>query len=158
MKKILIWFFITCIFGINILLPVLAQDTNDFEIIPQASSGGKVEKAVNSVWQTWGNVRNAYNEQASGLKKNIGDQLASGIMTRDTLLDYVVYLVRFISQLGIVIWVVMIIYAGYMYASSVFSPSNMSKGKAALTNAIIGVLVIAFSYAIMKLLTSAFLS
>lgn len=79
-------------------------------------------------------------------------------MTRDTLLDYVVYLVRFLSQIGIVIGVVMIIYAGYLYASSIFDASNMSKGKAALTNAIIGVLVIAFSYAIMKLLTSAFLS
>jgi hypothetical protein len=34
----------------------------------------------------------------------------------------------------------------------------MAKGKTAITDAITGVLVIAFSYAIMKLLTSAFLS
>jgi hypothetical protein len=92
------------------------------------------------------------------MKNKVGDQIASGIMTRDTLLDYVVYLVKFLSQIGIVIGVLMIIYAGYLYASSAFSPSNMSKGKSAITNAIIGVLVIAFSYAIMKLLTSAFLS
>jgi hypothetical protein len=52
----------------------------------------------------------------------------------------------------------MIIYAGYLYASSIFESWNMAKGKTAITNAIIGVLVIAFSYAIMKLLTSAFLS
>jgi hypothetical protein len=92
------------------------------------------------------------------MEGEIGNQMASGIMTRDTLLDYVVYLVRFLSQIGIVIGVVMIIYAGYLYATSVFNPSGISKGKSAITNAIIGVLVVAFSYAIMKLLTSAFLS
>ena len=92
------------------------------------------------------------------MKNSVGDQIASGIMTRDTLLDYIVYLVRFLSQIGILIGVIMIIYAGYLYASSIFNQSNMSKGKTALTNAIIGVLVVVFSYAIMKLLTSAFLS
>lgn len=135
-----------------------AQDSNDFEIIPKASSGGAVEAAVEAVWSEWWSVRDNYNEQASGLEGNVGDQIASGVMTRNTLLDYVVYLVRFLSQIGIVIGVLMIIYAGYLYASSVFSPSNMSKGKSAITNAIVGVLVVAFSYAIMKLLTSAFLS
>ena len=159
MKKSLIWIFITLLFGFNILLPVLAQTTtNDFEIIPKTTDQNAVNKAVETVGKDWGNVRNNYNQEAEKMNGNVGDQIASGIMTRDTLLDYVVYLVRFLSQIGIVIGVVMIIYAGYLYASSVFSPSNMSKGKAALTNAIIGVLVIAFSYAIMKLLTSAFLS
>ena len=134
------------------------QTTNDFEIIPEATSGGKVTTAVDAVGQTGGNVWKAYNEKAAALSGSVGDQIASGIMTRDTLLDYVVYLVRFLSQIGIFIGVVMIIYAGYLYASSIFESWNMAKGKTAITNAIIGVLVIAFSYAIMKLLTSAFLS
>jgi len=135
-----------------------AENTsNDFEIIPKASSGGDVIKAVNEVWQAWGDVWETYNEKADELK-SVGDQIASGIMTRDTLLDYVAYLIRFLSQIGILIGVVMIIYAGYLYASSVFSPWNMSKGKSAITNAILWVLVVAFSYAIIKLLTSAFLS
>lgn len=144
-----------------LILPIhsFAQQTsNDFEIIPKASSGGKATQAVEAVGKTGWSVRNTYNQQASKLSGSVGDQLASGIMTRDTLLEYIVYLVRFLSQIGIFIGVLMIIYAGYLYASSVFSPSNMSKGKSAITNAIIGVLVIAFSYAIMKLLTSAFLS
>lgn len=155
MKKLLLISMLLWMF----MLPInsFAQTSNDFEIIPKASSGGVVEKAVNAV-ASWGNVWKIYNEQASGLQKNLWDQMASGIMTRDTLLDYVVYLVRFLSQIGIFIGVMMIIYAGYLYASSIFSASNMSKGKSAITNAIIGVLVIAFSYAIMKLLTSAFLS
>ncbi|MEI8091155.1 MAG: hypothetical protein WCG98_02665 [bacterium] len=84
--------------------------------------------------------------------------MASGIMTRETLLDYVVYIVRFLSQIGLVIGALMIIYAGYLYATSVFSGGNVAKGNTAIKNAIIGVIVVAFSYAIMKLLTSAFLS
>ncbi len=131
--------------------------SNDYEIIPKASSGGEVEAAVEAVGKEGGNVRDTYTEKADELK-TLGNQMASGIMTWDTLLNYIVYLVRFLSQIGIVIGVVMIIYAGYLYASSVFSPGNMTKGKSALTNAIIGVLVVTFSYAIMKLLTSAFLS
>ncbi len=156
MKKLLLAFFA---FGL-LLAPIssFAQTSNDFEIIPQASSGGGVENAVEAVGASGWDVRDNYNTQAKNLEGKVGDQIASGIMTRDTLLDYVVYLVRFLSQIGIVIGVVMLIYAGYLYASSVFSPSNMSKGKSALTNAIIGVLVVVFSYAIMKLLTSAFLS
>ena len=140
------------------LLPVFAAEnaTNDFEIIPKAKTTN-VSEAVSGVGAEWGNVWENYTEKAEELD-TVGDQIASGIMTRDTLLDYIVYLVRFLSQIGIVIGVVMIIYAWYLYASSIFSPSNMSKGKSAIINAIIGVLVIAFSYAIMKLLTSAFLS
>ena len=158
MKK----FLLTIITLQFLITPILAfaQDRNDFEIIPEATSQATVDKAVKAVGADGGNVRDNYNKQATSaeLKNSVGNQLASGIMTRDTLLDYVVYLVRFLSQIGLVIGVMMIIYAGYLYASSVFSPSNMSKGKSALTNAIIGVLVVAFSYAIMKLLTSAFLS
>ena len=157
MKKLLLGIFI---FG-TIIAPISSfaqQASNDFEIIPKASSGGAVEDAVNAVWSEWWSVRDNYNEQADSLKGSVGDQIASGVMTRNTLLEYVVYLVWFLSQIGIVIGVVMIIYAGYLYASSIFSPSNMSKGKSAITNAIIGVLVVVFSYAIMKLLTSAFLS
>lgn len=155
MKK----FFLTSILFSLCMIPILsfAQTPNDFEIIPKTTSGG-VEAAVEAVGQTGGSVRDTYNEQAKAMEGKVGDQIASGIMTRDTLLDYIVYLVRFLSQIGIVIGVLMIIYAGYLYASSIFSPSNMSKGKSAITNAIIGVLVIAFSYAIIKLLTSAFLS
>ncbi len=158
MKKNIFWLFFTFILGTTILLPTYAQSqSNDFEIIPKATSQQTVTNAVNDVGSEGGNVRDNYNTQAKKLN-NVGDQMASGIMTRDTLLDYVVYLIKFLSQLGILIWVLMIIYAGYLYASSIFDASNMSKGKSAITNAVIWVLVVAFSYAIMKLLTSAFLS
>lgn len=141
------------------VFPIFAIDAaNNFEIIPQADSGGKVEKAVEDVWSQWGRVWDKYNEQASGMKGQVGNQLASGIMTRDTLLDYVVYLVRFLSQVGLLIGGLMVIYAGYLYATTIFGWWDATKWKKAITNAIIGILVIAFSYAIMKLLTSALIS
>ena len=51
----------------------------------------------------------------------------------------------------------MIIYAGYLYASNVFTGEGISQGKNAIKYAVIGVFVIVFAYAIMKLLTSLFL-
>jgi hypothetical protein len=83
-------------------------------------------------------------------------QMATGIMNRNTLLDYVVYLIKFVSQIGLVIGALMIILAGYKYATSVFG-GKTTEGNNAVKFAIIGVLVISFSYAIMTLLTSAFL-
>jgi len=65
-------------------------------------------------------VRDTYNTQANNMKDSVGNQLASGIMTRNTLLDYTVYLVRFLSQIGLFIGGLMIIYAGYLYATTIF--------------------------------------
>ena len=84
--------------------------------------------------------------------------MASGIFTWDTLLDYLVYLVKFLSQLGIFIGACFIIYAGYIYASNVFTGKEPSSGKTAISNAVIGVIVITFSYAIMRAITVAFLT
>jgi hypothetical protein len=159
MKKRVLSLAMLWVLGATMLTPVFAIDAaNNFEIIPQADSWGKVEQAVETVWSQWGHVRDTYNDQAQKMNGQVGNQLASGIMTRNTLLDYVVYLVRFLSQIGLVIGGVMIIYAGYLYATTIFWWGDASKGKKAITNAIIGILVIAFSYAIMKLLTSALIS
>ncbi|USN56871.1 MAG: hypothetical protein H6766_07925 [Candidatus Peribacteria bacterium] len=78
-------------------------------------------------------------------------------MTRNTILNYAAYLVRFISQIGLVIGALMIIWAGYEYATYVFS-GNTGKGSTRISNAIIGVVIIIFSYAIMRIITTAFLS
>lgn len=81
-------------------------------------------------------------------------------MTRNTLIGYVVYLVRFLSQLALVIGAVMIIYAGYIYATGIFQASGdgTAEGNKAIRYAIEGIVVVASSYAIMRILTSAFLS
>ncbi len=159
MRKIALWFLALTLVAINVWSPLYAIDANnDFVIIPEAGDTAKVEQAVTDVGAKWGSVWDAYTTKATDMKWEVGNQLASGIMTRETLLDYVVYIVRFLSQIGLVIGALMIIYAGYLYATSVFSGGNVAKGNTAIKNAIIGVIVVAFSYAIMKLLTSAFLS
>ncbi|HCB52035.1 TPA: hypothetical protein DEP21_05755 [Patescibacteria group bacterium] len=84
--------------------------------------------------------------------------MASGIFTWSTLLDYLVYLIRFMSQAGLFVGACFIIYAGYIYASHVFTGKSVSDGNKAITNAIVGVVIITFSYAIMKAVTAAFLS
>ena len=51
----------------------------------------------------------------------------------------------------------MIIYAGYLYASNIFTGKGTTEGQKAIKYAVIGVLVVVFAYAIMKLFTSLFL-
>lgn len=51
---------------------------------------------------------------------SVEDQLATGIMNWDTLFNYVVYLIKFLSQIGMLIGTIMLIYAGYKYATQIF--------------------------------------
>jgi hypothetical protein len=110
----------------------------------------------------WWKVTDTYNEEAIKLQRNndLWAQMASGIFTWDTLLDYLAYLIRFFSGVGLFVWAAFIIYAGYLYATSALSgnSSATSKWNTAIKNAIIGVIVIIFSYAIMKAITAAFLT
>lgn len=142
---------------------VWAQNTsNNFFIIPEEGSGGRVINSVRNVssWWAWWTVWDRYNTQADQLSNSVGDQFASGIMTRDTLIRYIVYLVRFLSQIALVIWAVMIIYAWYVYATGIFTSSwdGASEGNKAIRYAIEWIVVVASAYAIMRILTSAFLS
>lgn len=157
MKKLMI------VLGIMIQLTVIvyAQEggtTNNFFIIPQAEINEQnIQDDIQEVWSQGWHVIDRYNQIASDPDRELGEELASGIMNRDTLLDYVVYLIRFISQLGILIWAIMIIIAGYKYATAIFTGGEPSWANDNIKNAIIGVVVIASSYAFMKILTAAFL-
>jgi divalent metal cation (Fe/Co/Zn/Cd) transporter len=77
-------------------------------------------------------------------------------MTRDTILDYAVLLLRFLSQVGLMIGGIMIVYAGYRYILNVLEAAEPDPSL--IKNAIIGIMVIIFSYAIMRILTRAFLT
>lgn len=112
-----------CLAGTISITHTYAQGNpaNNFFIIPEATSGGQVTTDVDDVGSKAGNVTNRYREIAEMTGRSVGDQLASGIMSRDTLLDYLVYLIRFISQIGILIGAVQIIIAGYKYAVAVFN-------------------------------------
>lgn len=163
MKKTSRFFVMTSILfalGIsNIVLPTITFAQN-LEIIPEAQNKDEVVTSVKTVGDTAWSVRKNYNSEAERLaaKHDIWAQMASGIMNWDTILDYVAYLIKFLSQAGIFVWALMIVYAGYIYASTAFTGGDISSGKTAIKNAITGVVIIAFSYAIMRVVVVAFLS
>jgi hypothetical protein len=78
-------------------------------------------------------------------------------MDWNTILTYFARFVNYLSQLGIFVWACFIVYAWYVYATAVFGSWKVEKGKTAITNAILGVIIITFSYAIMKAVMAAFL-
>lgn len=154
MKKYLVMFIIS--FGL--FWSLFAQN---LEIIPAVKSTDDIGQTVKGVW-VWWKVWDEYNKQAADYQKenDLAAQMASGIFTWDTLLDYLAYLIKFLSEIGIFVGACFIVYAGYLYATSIFNSDSWatSKGNTAIKNAIIGVLVITFSYAIMKAITAAFLT
>ncbi len=145
------------------LLPTYAAD---FEVIPEAKNPNTVGSSVECVAGSTENckkwtVRDRYNKVTStnsgnnGYKDDLWAQFATGIFSRDGILDYVVYIVRFISQMALVIGAGMIIYTGYKYASAVFTGKSPSNDM--IKDAIIGILIVIFSYAIMRAINAAFL-
>jgi len=148
------------IIGCFILLWIVFSFVNsaEFAIIPEEDNWVVVENAVKHVStpieET--SVRDRYNEKANDKNMSLWDKLAAWTLNRDDLLDYVVYLVKFLSWAGLLIWAVMIIYAGYMYATDIMW-WDASKWKSAIKYAISGVVVVAFSFALIKILTSMFI-
>lgn len=132
----------------------------NLQIIPETDED--VWKVVNNVWKDWWKVWDNYNREAAALqeKGDLWAQMASGVFTWDTLLDYLAYLIKFLSEVGIFVWACFIVYAWYLYATSIFNSDSWatSKWNTAIKNAIIWVIVITFSYAIMKAITAAFLT
>ena len=147
-------------FSVNI---THAIDDPGFEILPEATSSN-IGTEVEGVW-VWGSVWDEYKNVAYWEKvwwantrawsdRSLGDQLASGIMTWDTLLDYAVYLVKFIWQLALLAWALWIIYYGYVKATEHLKWSGGWK----LWMIVVGILVISFAYVIIKMVWSMFVS
>lgn len=123
-----------------------------FNIIPEIEDTTDINKHIKEIWESWWNVRKKYNEVASSADFSTSEQISSWIMNWDTIMNYLVFIVQFLSQLGLVVWAVFIMIAWYKYAVSLFQwwkvPSSTVK------NAIIGIFIVIFSYAIMRILTS----
>ncbi len=155
MKIKILWLILifSIVFSSNIF-EVKAEQANQLRIIPEKEvDDSTVESAVDAVSQS-DDVWKEYNSQSKSLQT--WWQFASGIMNWDTILNYAVYLVSFFFQVGILIWALMIIYAGYIYGMWVYK-WDVGKWAWAVKFAIWWVLVVLFSYAIVKLLTSMFL-
>ena len=138
--------------------------SNYLHIIPRAEDDNefndRAAMIVELIGETWEwSVNDRYNEQAKDIADDWDLWMAfkTWVMNWDTLMAYVVYLMRFINQLGLLIWGIMILYAGYQFAWTIFKFWDATKGKSAIKNAIIWILVIVFSYAIWKWLESMFL-
>lgn len=73
-----------------------------------------------------------YNRQLKTIDESkgsvLGYQLATGIISREGILFYVAYLVRFLAQLGLVVGAMMIIRTGYQAAlSAIDGESQVSR-------------------------------
>ena len=124
----------------------------EFSILPTLEDDEitEINKKIDDIWSEWWKVNEKYIKAAEELE--LPKQLNSWIMNWNTILDYLAYVVKFLSQLWLVVWVIFIMYAWYKYMLSVFTwwkPSSKT-----VKNAIIWVIIVIFSYAIMKTLTS----
>lgn len=111
---------------------------------------------VKEIWKEWGKVWEKYEVNAQAMEADLWWQFATWIMTWNTLINYARYLVNFMSQMALVMWALMIVYAWYLFWMWVYL-SDTQKWKSAIKNALIWVFIVIFSYAIMKILTWAFL-
>ncbi len=144
---------------------MFSQKIEDFEIIPsEKSSSDKskdpwtVVKNILNDKSKWKTVIERYRRIPEKRKcEDLGVARATWVFNRNLILCYFKYLIKFLSQVGLVIWALMIIYAWYLYASAVFSGSNPQKWATAIKNAILWVIIIISSYAILKILVSMFL-
>lgn len=127
-------------------------DINWFDIMPKLKEEeiGNVNKAIKEIWSQGWKVWENYNKNASGM--TTAEQIASWIMTRNTILNYIVFIVKFLSQLWLLVWAWFIMFAWYKYMLALFTWGKAPSST--LKNAIIWIIVVIFSYAIMRILTS----
>lgn len=141
---------------------------NNLHIIPENTEWGDAnaakEKAKEYVKyiadpKKGGTVLDRYEEKVKEIEKsgNVGMAFSTGVMGWKTLIQYVVLIVKFLSQLGLLIGGLMVVYAWYLYATTIFGTWDPSKAKSAIKNAITWVIVVIASYAIWRGLISFFL-
>ncbi len=133
--------------------PSSTSDKEDsFTLIPADNWDG--ENAVKDVLNGTDSFVEKYKKEAS--KLSTAAQLNSGIVNFEGIMWFLVHLVRLLLDAAMVIGFLMIVYSGYIYASGVFT-GNVTKGNNAIKNAVIGLLIVIFSYTIIKIVTAMFL-
>ena len=160
MKNLIkVWLLVTInIFSLSLNINTIHAQDNDlkvdgFQIMPKLteSQASKANETIKSIWSEWWKVRNNYNSKANGLKTS--EQIATWIMNWDTIMNYLVFIVQFLSQLWLFVWTGFIMYAWYKYMLSVFGSGKWATSEP-IKNAIIWVIIVIFSYAILKTFTS----
>lgn len=156
LKKI--WIIAMIGFFSFIILPYKANWADDmdvewFNIMPELTDEQiqTVDEKIGDIWSEPWRIWTKYNKEAEELSTK--EQVASWIMNWDTIMNYLVFLVQFLSQLWLVVWTIFIIYAWYKYITSAFMGWKWADSKI-IIRAITWILIIIFSYAIMRILTS----
>ena len=128
---------------------------DSWTLIPKASwNASDISEKVKNVAKP-GNVWTGYNTEAKQIK-DVWEAFATWIFSWDIIFDFLKHIAKLISELWLVIWAWMIIYAGYKYATWVFTGDASKWWKDAIKGAIYGLLIVIFSYAIMRLLLAMF--
>lgn len=164
MFKQLLSFLITIpvILGVfGVVAPAFAQNAGTaFELIPAVVDdwyGKKVEDLTQpgvKFWEEYNNQGDKYNAD-----RDLWAAMASGIITWDSILTVLTQIIKFIANTVLVVWSAMFIYAWYLYVTAVYSwDAQTSKANEAIKDAVIGVVLVIFSYAIQKIVVQSFLS
>lgn len=141
---------------------VLAWNADDsFVLIPEAENNGWIQdvedlQKIETDKDFWKDYNEAWDKFSK--EKDLGSQIASGIVTWDSILLLVTRIVKFVSNAALVVGSLMIIYAWYLYVMSAISWDQTSKWNEAIKDAIIGIVVVIFSYAIQRFVIEAFLA
>lgn len=153
---------------ISIQWVTMAVEKDPFVLIPDAKSdfASDVEKISDrsespKFWNTYNTIGKKYAEKNESSKKfwcDLWSMLWSGIVTWDTLLCLLIRVVKFVANMALVVWSAMVIYAGYLYVSSVYTGDQSSTANNAIKDAAFGIVIVIFSYAIERIITQAFLN
>jgi len=174
-KSLILSLFMLPLIWLNVSVWAVSSTDTNFVIIPESKQSSETnwvdsknqwtntyhEEAIPD-WQygPWKQVRDdfwqKYREKAEKTKNDIWAQMSSWIMDWDTIINYIAYLVRFLSQLALVIWAWMIIFAWYKYAMQVYW-WKAQDWATAIKDAIIWIIVVTFAYAIIRIVSYAFL-
>lgn len=152
---------------VSISLAQSSTNPKDFNIIPEAQKGSTRVNDVENLgsskswdfWQKYDQIWKKYDKEksADGSIGDVWSSFASWIFTWDTILLFVSRIARWIANVALVAGAACVIYAGYLYASSVFTGDNSGKANDAIKYAAIGIIVITMSYGILRIAIAAFL-
>lgn len=133
----------------------MAQNSEiDFAIMQELTWGevAEAEKAIDEIWSEPWHAMDKYRDIADGWNGRLWMQILTWIMNRNTIPNYLVFVVQFLSGLWLVVGVLFIMFAWYKYMISVFNGWRLPNET--LKNAIIWVIIVIFSYAILKTMTA----
>lgn len=133
---------------------------NAFELIPEPQKpyADKVEE-LTKPWVKFWDKYNDHGDSFNKWKRDLWWAIGSGIITWDTILTLLTQIIKFIANASMVIGAGMFIYAGYLYVTAVYSwESQTSKANEAVKDAVIGIVLVIFSYSIQRIVVQAFLS